>query len=538
MKLSPRIIALALPLLWSCSTDDLTSVHPSATPRFDAAPANLPLVYDVENTGAGFAAPVFPSFDQLPVDSVLPDPFRSFAGGPADVTFASWSRRRAEIKASIESYEIGAKPDPADVDVSARVVAPAAAPDTLYVLVTRRSNGKSLTLRSVVNLPAGTGPFPAIIGMTWFGSGGTGSLPADIFTSRNIARIPFYHDQVTTYFSFSGHGNDPFFQLYPEYNVGNGNYGQYAAWSWGVSRLIDGLVLAARQGLLPIDVSHLAVTGCSYAGKMALFAGAFDERVALTIAQESGGGGMPAWRVSEAMADPRGAVEHIDNTNYTWFANQMRQFGGGNVYKLPHDHHELMAMVAPRALLATNNYDYIWLANPAAYISARATQEAYNELGIGDRFGFIIDGSATGSSHSHCQVPASQRPIIQGFVDKFLLGNASANTDAQVTPYPDFSTPAGNYPPWMPWAVPWSIRGDVTQLVAAGTLTADQGAGLMDKLNAAVASLMAGNRTPALNQLNAFINQVNAFVRIGALTPAQGTALTAKAEAARKRFGA
>jgi hypothetical protein len=31
--------------------------------------------------------------------------------------------------------------------------------------------------------------------------------------------------------------------------------------------------------------------GCSYADKMALFAGAFDERIALTIAQESGGGG-------------------------------------------------------------------------------------------------------------------------------------------------------------------------------------------------------------------------------------------------------
>jgi hypothetical protein len=32
---------------------------------------------------------------------------------------------------------------------------------------------------------------------------------------------------------------------------------------------------------------------------MALFAGAFDERVALTVAQESGGGGINAWRTSQ-----------------------------------------------------------------------------------------------------------------------------------------------------------------------------------------------------------------------------------------------
>ena len=47
------------------------------------------------------------------------------------------------------------------------------------------------------------------------------------------------------------------------------------------------------------DLSKIVVTGCSYAGKMALFSGEFDERIALTIAQESGGGGINAWRVAD-----------------------------------------------------------------------------------------------------------------------------------------------------------------------------------------------------------------------------------------------
>jgi PKD repeat protein len=46
------------------------------------------------------------------------------------------------------------------------------------------------------------------------------------------------------------------------------------------------------------------------------------------------------------------------------------------------------------------------------------------------------------------------------------------------------------------------------------------------KLNAAKASLDRGNETPALNQLGAFLNQVNAMVQSGQMTAAQGAALT------------
>jgi hypothetical protein len=96
-----------------------------------------------------------------------------------------------------------------------------------------------------------------------------------------------------------------------------------------VSRLIDGIEIATHQAVnpLPIDMKHLAVTGCSHAGKMALFAGAFDERIALTIPQESGGGGAPAWRVTHEI-EAYGASEDIQRTSYEWFAGQMRQFSG------------------------------------------------------------------------------------------------------------------------------------------------------------------------------------------------------------------
>src|SRR5262249_15727478 len=434
----------------------LLFVSVASVSTFAQENSSLPLVYSVENTAANNAPPAFPDFAQLPIVRPLTDPFR-FADGTRDTSFANWERRRSEIKAAIEKYEIGPKPDCSDCAITATYTppAPGSARGSLRVVVTR--NGKSLTLTSNVFIPQemGSGPFPALIPMTFFSFGSRGnygSLPSSVFTSRPIATVDFVHNQVTSLsFGVANHSSDPFYQLYPELCAGtcNGivsNSGQYAAWSWGVSRLIDGIEIATHQAVnpLPIDMRHLAVTGCSYAGKMALFAGAFDERIALTIPQESGGGGAPAWRVTHEI-EAYGASEDIQRTDYNWFAGQMRQFAADNNYKLPTDHHELMAMVAPRALLETGNTDFYWLSNRSNYVSARATQRVYNTLGIGDRFGFYIDGG-----HGHCATLPAEAPAIAAFVDKFLLDDVTANTDVEVNPYPTL-----DYSRWTAW---WGKR--------------------------------------------------------------------------------
>jgi len=387
------------------------------------AMAQLPLVYNVENTGAKYKAPSFPALENLPVVDPLTDPFMQSDGKKRSTKFGDWERRRNEIGAEFQHYEIGTKP-PRPENMTATYVD--STPTAGKLIVTVTVNGKSLTLTSMVSLPAGEGPFPAVIGMNSL----NGSIPADIFISRNIARISFVHNQVTVY--NRPQNTDPFFQLYPDQNTEN--TGQYAAWAWGVSRVIDGLELVKSK--LPIDLKHLAVTGCSYAGKMALISGAFDERIALTIAQESGGGGATAWRVSETLGD----VERLGATSYQWFKDDMIQFAGLNVSKLPQDHHELMAMVAPRALLVTGNTDYFWLANPSNYVVSRAAHEVWKTFGIGDRFGFYIDGK-----HPHCNIPATEKPYIEAFVDKFLLGK-NVNTDVTINPYPDV-----NYQRWFSW---------------------------------------------------------------------------------------
>lgn len=382
----------------------------------NTTPKEIPLVYDVEFTGADYALPPLPSIDELPSVEPLPDPFVWADGSGRDTSFKSWAKHRAEYKAMIEHYEIGIKPPRPD-DIKATYE-----DGTLTVVIT--VNDSSITLTSRITLPEGEGPFPAIIGI----GQGTGSLPRDIFTSRNIAQVSFNFGQVMAH--QQKRGSEPYHKLYPELAYA----GAYSAWPWGVSRIIDGLELV--QDVLPIDLKHLAVTGCSFAGKMALFAGAFDERIALTIAQESGGGGYPAWRVSETL----GNVETLGNTDHEWFIEDMWQFAE-DVDKLPHDHHMLMALVAPRALFVTGNPDFEWLADPSGYVASRATQRIYETLGIKDRFGFsIIDG------HGHCQIPAEQVPEIAAFVDKFMLGIDSVETNVETHSYPEI-----NYARWTAW---------------------------------------------------------------------------------------
>jgi hypothetical protein len=396
----------------------------------------MPLVYNVENTGANYPIPYLPTLNQLPVIQSLPDPFEWADGRGRMSNYSDWEGRRNEIGAQIQNYEIGVKPPRPDT------ITASYAGGVLTVNVT--VNGRTLTLTSQVVLPSGTGPFPAIIGI----NSGTGSLPDSIFRNRNIAEITYSHNQVTTYGSPST--NDPYYQLYP--NLNPTNTGQYSAWAWGVSRIIDGLELV--QNVLPIDLKHIAVTGCSYAGKLALFAGAFDERIALTIAQESGGGGATSWRYSHSL--PVGSVEDIDNTDYNWFMNSMSQFSGDNVSKLPEDHHELMAMVAPRALYVTANPDYTWLSNPSCYVASKGAQTVYNSLGISDRFGYSVVGG-----HSHCAVPSSQIPEIVAFVDKFLLGEDTTNTSNIA----DSSGYAVNLSPWITWTNP-TLSNDTTFFAA------------------------------------------------------------------------
>ena len=364
---------------------------------------SIPLVYDVENTGRQYAAPLMPEPNQLPIIQELPDALE-------DVTsFADWSKRRSDIAHMIQHYGIGQKPTMETHQIKARMEGDTA----LVVNVT--INGQTLTLRSVIRYPkVGKPPYALMIGTSMI------SLPKKLFEDRPIATMTFHESQVNDYSQWRKNHHDrgehPFDNLYPHLKEN----GAYSEWAWGLSRLIDGLQQLGPE-VTKIDTKHIGVTGCSYAGKMALYCGAFDERVALTIAQEPGGGGAAAWRASY----PEDEVENLDKTDYHWFLeSQLTNFGGDKVYRLPYDQHELCAMVCPRALLLLGNPDFKWLADDAMLVSAQAAKKVWERFGIADRMGWSIVGG-----HGHCQLPESQWPEVQAFIDRFLLGRDTNTND-------------------------------------------------------------------------------------------------------------
>lgn len=414
-----------------------------------------PLVYNVENTGAGYPAPSIPDFAHLPIVRPLPDPY-VFFNGTRDTTFSSFEQHRNEWMYAMEQNEIGVKPDCHDCTVTENYASTSATNGVLTINVTR--NGKTLTFTAAIATPSTasgvciqpTGGWPYVIGM----GSATGSWPSSAFNasaafptgvtvkpSGCAATVTYSLNSITTYKGGqqTTHNTDPFYVLYPEYcagvcNATNGypngpNHGQYGAWTWGVSRLIDAIQMAAQSttNTLPLDTAHSATSGCSYAGKMALWSGATDERVALTIAQENGGGGAPSWRISHEI-ETQGSVEDADNTDYSWFnGTTMHQFSGANIYKLPTDHHELMAMVAPRALLQTGDSVYYWLGDRSATFDSLATEKIYANYGIGDRFAYYID-----DNHNHCVVPAYQQNATQSMINRFMFGQ-NVPTNLQVS---------------------------------------------------------------------------------------------------------
>ncbi|MEY4546755.1 MAG: hypothetical protein RL685_2950 [Pseudomonadota bacterium] len=393
---------------------------PALTPA-----GELPLVYGVEDTGADCAEPPLPAFAALPAISSLPDPFLMSAGERM-TSRAQWRCRRAELQSILEEYDVGEKPG------KPTTVAASLEGNTIRIDVSE--GGASFTMTATIGRPpnAPSGPLPAIIGINT----PTGSLPASIFSSRGIATITYDANQIaTTAFSNNPRNGGNFFAMYP-----GATAGYMIRWAWGVSRIIDALEQLPEAN---IDLSHLAVSGCSFQGKIALYAGAFDERIALTIPHESGGGGTISWRYADLL-EKRDNTE-VENLLHAqgapWYAQALQQFND-DPNKLPFDHHELMALVAPRALLAIESTAIARMGAEAARVDALAAREVWTALGVPARMG------ASEENTNHCVWHEGFTPDLEAYVDKFLLGKQDVNTDILRSRFNiDIAT-------WIPWRTP------------------------------------------------------------------------------------
>jgi hypothetical protein len=247
---------------------------------------------------------------------------------------------------------------------------------------------------------------------------GGSSLDNSVFSQNGVATANLDNNGMGAQAGGGSRGTGTFFDLYGNTHAAS----SMVAWAWGISRVIDALESTPAAN---IDPRRVAVTGCSRNGKGALTAGAFDERIVLTIPQESGAGGSASWRVAQVQSSQGENVQTLSSAagEQPWFrANFGQNFGGNNVTRLPFDHHTVMGMVAPRALLVIDN-QIDWLGIDSTFTAGSIANQIWQAFGLADHMGYW---QTTG--HTHCAFPAAQRAILDAYVKKFLVGGGTDNT--------------------------------------------------------------------------------------------------------------
>ncbi|MDG9715493.1 cellulose-binding domain-containing protein [Streptomyces sp. DH24] len=390
-------------------------------PQADAADSLVTAVAQaepgVEDDGAD--CPV-PDPGSPAADSRLPDPFRKLDGTRISTT-SDWRCRRAEIKELAERSVYGQKPGKPE-SVTGTV-----SRTGITVNVTHR--GRTASFSASVDLPSGTGPFPAVVVL--------GGLGADTATIKASGAAVVNFDPYTVGKEGTPRNNKQgaFYSVYGS----SSSSGLLMAWSWGVSRIID---VIEQSGGSVLRADATGVTGCSRFGKGAFAAGAFDQRIDLTMPIESGSAGTGIFRgiPGESGAQPLSSAY----SEQPWLGDAFGSFTG-NPATLPVDTHEVVAMVAPRGLFVMENPHVDWLGARSGSVAALGGAEVYKALGAGSNISYWSDVQ----DGTHCAVRPEWKAPLQQSIARFLRDSGTAPGVFRVSP-----AKAGNLSQWRDWQTP------------------------------------------------------------------------------------
>jgi len=339
-----------------------------------------------------------PDVSELPLRPELPDPLQMLDGSRIS-TREDWvARRQPELLRLFEHYMYGYAPAPPPLEFRVET-APASAlqGNATLKLVTieiiEPEGVPPLELLLVLPRPA-QAPVPVFVGINFAGNhtlladpavpearchqleaharaargAAAGAWSVEQIIAHGYGFASFHTCDIKPDRSHPGEGIARYFSTRAQPDLYD--WGALRVWAWAASRVVDYLETDPD-----VDARRIALVGHSRLGKAALVAGAFDPRIALTIALQSGCAGAAPSRSSVGES-----VRQITRGFPHWFNAEFEKFAAEPA-RLPFDQHCLAALVAPRPLLFANAIEDSW-ANPVGQFEVlRAAEPVYRLLG-------------------------------------------------------------------------------------------------------------------------------------------------------------
>ncbi|WP_269541067.1 hypothetical protein [Cerasicoccus fimbriatus] len=356
----------------------------------------------LEVTGAGPALPelvaaqgpnVGREYDEAIVASI-PDPLVMENGQPVTSAEQWMESRRGEILELFREHVYGHNAVERPEDLSFTVEGPwsvggdaAGRATKSRITITYRKDGKEGSFPLYILTPTWLDKPKGIFLLININSEGNTThpenngriLPGVDIINRGYVAASFYKNNLSIdneddafnsgVFEVFGPTGSPVNDRYPERP--SNAWGTIGAWSWGASRSIDYFKSVPLLQDIPI-----AVVGHSRGGKAALWTGAQDERVDLTISNSSGSTGA-------AMARTKGgeSIKRINDDFAHWFADNYKNYNERET-ELPVDQHMLMALIAPRHLYVQSSFTDYWADPVAEFESALRAGPVYDLFGL------------------------------------------------------------------------------------------------------------------------------------------------------------